>query len=259
MVILIFVLPAIVKKKKARDILVKHVNEPIIDIDDASITELMGLINEYQLYVSVDTGPFHLAAAINTPMLAIFPSRKVKPTRWAPWRTPHYIVRESHKCPHFCPHENCPLNVCSDEISVTDMVQKSLQLLNKNGHKRSADQFKHWFEHSTNILVLYDKKNEANAKQYYQRLLSENIKAHFLSINANNIYKEMLANDINIVHNFSKKKKIFISILCRLISLKLFNPPLIINENNVSISDIITFYKTKFESKKLKKAFTNYY
>ena len=203
----------------------------------------MGLINEYQLYVSVDTGPFHLAAAINTPMLAIFPSRKVKPTRWAPWRTPHYIVRESHKCPHFCPHENCPLNVCSDEISVKDMVQKSLELLKSNGYQRSNEQFKHWFEHSTNILILYNDQNKNTATQYKQRLLSENIKVHLLPITAKNIYQTMLEHDITIVHNFSKKKKWYISILCRLISLKLFNPPLIVNDNNINIESIIYYYK----------------
>ena len=56
---------------------------PIIDaVGDASLVDLAALLAQCRLYVTGDTGPMHLAAAVGTPVVAVFgPS---DPRRYAP-------------------------------------------------------------------------------------------------------------------------------------------------------------------------------
>lgn len=208
---------------------INRVNGPIITIPDTPITDLMGIISHYDVFVSVDTGPFHIGAGIGIPMLAIFPSRKVKPTRWAPWRNPHFIIRESQSCPHFCPHEGCILTVCSDAIQIQDMVDKTKRLLAGDGIETPEAQFKEWFARSMSVLILDSPPTTMAAAHFETMLHAKGIRVIRKSINTPGLPKTLLENDITIIHNFSKQKRIKLSVIARIASLKLFNPPLIIN------------------------------
>lgn len=90
----------------------------------AGLTDLKTLAALYarcRLLISTDTGPMHLAAAVSTPVVALF-----GPT--APWRTGpyggcHQIVRAGLACSP-CYKRICPLgtNQCMRDIRVEDVL-----------------------------------------------------------------------------------------------------------------------------------------
>ncbi|MFC1771273.1 glycosyltransferase family 9 protein, partial [Candidatus Margulisiibacteriota bacterium] len=242
------------KEKKYRDEFVSEVKGRIIDlVGKTTIMELIGVFAVYDLYVGVDTGPFHLAASLGVPQLAIFPTRKVKPTRWAPWRNRHFIIRKSNSCPHFCPHEGCKLTICSDEIEIQEMIEKTISLLEGKGVSKAQEQFFHWFCYSMQILILYNKKTQVEALEYKEKLSELGFTAYARNICERKLYRYLLEKDINIIHNFTSRKKFKLFWTSLFVSLKLFNPPLIINKANrpVNKEQIIAFYKNKFGQKKL--------
>jgi len=228
-----------------------RVKTPVITIPDNSIPDFMGIISNYTLFVSVDTGPCHLCTAIGIPILAIFPSRKVKPTRWAPWRNRHFIVRESQTCDQFCPHEGCPLTICSDAIEMRDMVDKTKALISGQGLETAEDQFKEWFSRSMSVLILDSPETTVAAAKFESVLAKANIRVTRVPVTIGAIDELLLQKDVTIIHNFSGRRRLYLSFLARKAALQLFNPPLIIHsawEIDESIP-IENRYRTAFEAK----------
>jgi lipopolysaccharide heptosyltransferase III len=62
-----------------------------------ALRELAALIGEARAFVGVDSAPMHIAAAMRTPVVALFgPSGEVE---WGPWRVAHRIVVSTeHPC-----------------------------------------------------------------------------------------------------------------------------------------------------------------
>ena len=242
------------KEFKAAGIFKDMVAGSVIDLmGKTSLPELVAVIKSYDVFIGVDTGPFHMAAALGVPQVAIFPSRKVKPTRWAPWRNRHLIIRESQSCDLFCPHEGCAYDICSDNIKIEQMVDKVKRVLAGEGFVRSEDQFRYWFKKAMSILVLYNDKTESSAKKYAGLLKEAGIRVNLMSIKTKNIYSKLIEYDVTIIHNFSKKRKLFLFFWSLMVSLKLFNPPLIVNEEGLvdNVQKIAFEYKKRFEKKRI--------
>jgi heptosyltransferase-3 len=71
---------------------------PIIDLSgQLSLSELAALIGAARLFIGVDSAPMHIAAAMRTPVVALFgPSGDVE---WGPWMVPHRVVASTvHPC-----------------------------------------------------------------------------------------------------------------------------------------------------------------
>jgi len=88
-----------------------------------SLKSLAALYSMAKTIITTDTGPMHLAAAIKTPVIALF-----GPT--APWRTGpygliHKVIRKSMACsPCFkriCPygHNNCMKSISVDDVRIS--------------------------------------------------------------------------------------------------------------------------------------------
>jgi heptosyltransferase-3 len=77
-----------------------------------SMKELAALIGQAKLVVAVDSAPVHIAAAMQTPVVAIFgPSNEYQ---WGPWRTPHRVVgSQTHPCRR-CNNAGCGGSGVSD-------------------------------------------------------------------------------------------------------------------------------------------------
>lgn len=240
------------KEKALAERFLSRVTDPVLVFPPGPIMDFLGLLSHYSVYVSVDTGPFHMATAIGVPILAIFPTRKVKPTRWAPWRTRHLIVRESQSCPHFCPHEGCQITVCSDAIITQDMVEKTQRLLSGEGNQAPDDQFRDWFKRSMSVLILDNEIERENATLFEQTLRLFGIRVTRADVTHNNLANVLLQNDVTVIHNFTKTRKWRLEILARNASLQLFNPPLIIHEDwAVATEDaLIHAYRQKFKEKR---------
>jgi heptosyltransferase-3 len=62
-----------------------------------SLRELAAVIREARIFVGVDSAPMHIAAAMQTPVIALFgPSGEFE---WGPWGVPHRIIASTiHPC-----------------------------------------------------------------------------------------------------------------------------------------------------------------
>ena len=270
------------KERADRDILRQELDFPVLDlVGNTTLGELIGALSCWSLYIGVDTGPFHLAASMGVPQVAIFPTRRVKPTRWAPWRNRHELVREAYQCPHFCPHEACPLTVCSDALQEADIIAKAKRVLNGGGYRDANDQFNLWFRNSMAVLILQDSRTATRATAWQKKLQSQGIRCQITDIGDSELAAKMLAQDTTILHNFTGKSRLKLFIRCQRMALQLFNPPLLVNDDlpgrgsaatkkkiqraspfgsrsrqqlpgldNVDI-DPIAYYKHLFEEKKL--------
>jgi len=59
--------------------------QPIVAAGKTSITESAAVIDQCDLFISNDTGPMHIAAALGVPIIAIFGMRRTVPEESRPW------------------------------------------------------------------------------------------------------------------------------------------------------------------------------
>jgi len=82
------------------------------------LPELAGIMQQARLAVTADTGPMHLAAALGTPVAAVF--GPTSPWRTGPFGAGHRVVRLGVACsPCFrrrCPEPRCLLDLPPDEV-----------------------------------------------------------------------------------------------------------------------------------------------
>jgi heptosyltransferase-3 len=86
----------------------KRVSTQVTDLSGrASLTlkQLAALSSRAKLFIGVDSAPMHIAAAMQTPVVALFgPSGELE---WGPWRVPHRIVASGeHPC-RPCGNDGC--------------------------------------------------------------------------------------------------------------------------------------------------------
>jgi ADP-heptose:LPS heptosyltransferase len=93
------------------------------------IAELAELIRGAKLYAGNDSGPMHLAAAVGTPIVALWGSSDS--TRWRPWSAEHAVVQNPFEC-NPCPGYRClvaPTPLCIESVTVEQAVAAAEQLL----------------------------------------------------------------------------------------------------------------------------------
>ena len=100
-----------------------------------TLTMLAALYQRASLLVTTDTGPMHLAAAVDTPVVALF-----GPT--APWRTGpfgdgHCVIRTAPSCSP-CFKRSCDVHQCRcmKDISVAMVVKAVEQTLTQASYKK---------------------------------------------------------------------------------------------------------------------------
>lgn len=85
-----------------------------------SLRELAALIDHARCLVGVDSVPMHIAAAMGTPVVALFgPSGDIE---WQPWRVPHRVVTSDHPC-RPCGLEGCGNSHRSDCLAAIAPAQ----------------------------------------------------------------------------------------------------------------------------------------
>ena len=105
-----------------------HMKSPQILLG-LSIPELSELIRGAKLYVGNDSGPMHLAAAVGTPIVALWGSSDSK--RWHPWAAEHAVVENPFEC-NPCPGYRClvaPTPLCIESVTVEQAMGAAKQLL----------------------------------------------------------------------------------------------------------------------------------
>jgi heptosyltransferase-3 len=96
-----------------------------------SLKELGALTARAKLFIGVDSMPMHLAAAMGTPVVALFgPSGEQE---WRPWRVAHRVVTSSHPC-RPCGNDGCgggKVSECLTNLGVDDVYAAAQELLSR--------------------------------------------------------------------------------------------------------------------------------
>ena len=112
-------------------ILSKTKSKPMNLAGKLSIKELGALTGRARLFVGVDSMPMHLAAAMGTPVVALFgPSGE---NEWRPWRVAHRIVSTNHPC-RPCGNDGCgggKVSECLTTLGVDEVYAAARDLLSR--------------------------------------------------------------------------------------------------------------------------------
>jgi ADP-heptose:LPS heptosyltransferase len=96
------------------------------------------LIEAADLVVTNNTGPMHMAAALGTPVVALFALTN-PPEQWGPWRVPHRMLWHEVPC-RLCYSRVCPTtHDCLREVHPRDVVQAAADLLAESGQRLAGD------------------------------------------------------------------------------------------------------------------------
>ncbi len=96
-----------------------------------SIGVLAALIEQCDLFISNDTGPAHIADALDTPSITLF--GPVEPRRWASLNHSHRhpIIRHKVECSP-CGYDDCPIDHrCLRRIEPQTVYETATQLLTR--------------------------------------------------------------------------------------------------------------------------------
>lgn len=111
----------------------------VIDLTGkTTLAELAGVIQAADLYIGADSGVMHLAAAVGTPVLAIFgPSN---PDAWGPW-TPNSLSIVLRSAPECSPcsyvghgiglRDGCPARTCMRMVTAAQVITAARGMLSK--------------------------------------------------------------------------------------------------------------------------------
>ena len=94
---------------------------------ETTLADLVGVLRELRLLLTNDSGPMHLAAALGTPLVAVFGSTDW--TETAPFSERARIVREQTECAP-CRLRECPIDHrCMARVAVDRVAATALELL----------------------------------------------------------------------------------------------------------------------------------
>ncbi len=94
-------------------------------IGKTTVLQLGALIERCNLYLTCDSGPMHIAAAVGTPTIALF--GPTNPMRHQPYGEVHHVIEKDVSCrPCYkrkCMRKDAP-NLCMTEIQATDVIER---------------------------------------------------------------------------------------------------------------------------------------
>ena len=111
--------------------------QPIVLTGKTSLTQLVGVLSVVDLLVTNDTGPAHIASALNRPTLVIFGPTNPLTTR--PFSDSGQIMRVPPDCAP-CMLRDCPIDHrCMTAITPGDVFLQSTRML---GVRSNSDKLK---------------------------------------------------------------------------------------------------------------------
>ena len=111
----------------AREV-VAHSNGNAVSLaGKTGLKDLPGLIQKARFFVCNDTGPMHIAAALDVPVFAIF--GPANPIRTGPYGEIHTVIQKQLDCSPCYAHQPCTHNDfrCMDTLAVDDVFLRILE------------------------------------------------------------------------------------------------------------------------------------
>jgi ADP-heptose:LPS heptosyltransferase len=118
---------------KIVDALPRHVRSSVHPTTGKlAFPEFCALIEAADLVVTNNTGPMHVAAAVKTPVVALFALTN-PPEQWGPWRVPHRLLYQEVPCrlcySRVCPHDH----ECLRLVTPAQILDAATELLDGQG------------------------------------------------------------------------------------------------------------------------------
>ena len=100
-------------------------------VGQTTLMETAEILNRCKLFIGNDSGPMHLAVAVQVPVIGIF-SSIVFPIFWFPWGTKSIMIRNKVACQYcFTSSDLCPKGTyeCIRGIRVEDVFKHCLKII----------------------------------------------------------------------------------------------------------------------------------
>jgi heptosyltransferase-2 len=96
-----------------------------------NISQVGALLKKASLFISNDSGPVHIAASLNTPVISIFGRKDpgLSPLRWGPVGTEVFYFHKDVGCIQCLAHNCLKGFLCLREIKPEEVAEKALTLL----------------------------------------------------------------------------------------------------------------------------------
>jgi len=95
-------------------------SEPLNLVGRTTLWQLGALIKRCDLYITCDSAPMHISAAVGTPTIALF--GPTDPVRHAPYGEGHIVLRKEMRCSP-CYERECKSLDCMQAIQVEDVME----------------------------------------------------------------------------------------------------------------------------------------
>ncbi len=99
-----------------------------------TVGELAATLSQLQLFISVDSGPAHLAAAVGVPLIVLWGPAKLSQVRPVPGSAPVIVVRKPVPCApcYDTPAmKSCRANICMQSIQPADVMLEARKIIGK--------------------------------------------------------------------------------------------------------------------------------
>ena len=102
---------------------------------ELAFPDFCALIERADLVITNNTGPMHVSAAVQTPVIALFALTN-PPEQWGPWHVPHRLLYHEVAC-RLCYARVCPFgHECLTLVSPAEVIEAGRELLAETGASR---------------------------------------------------------------------------------------------------------------------------
>jgi len=107
-------------------------HHPVINLaGKTSVSQLASVLKRCNLFISNDSGPVHIACAVETPVISIFgrSQKGLSPARWGPTGKKDRILHKYVGCIECLAHNCVKEFACLKAITVDDVVSAADSIL----------------------------------------------------------------------------------------------------------------------------------
>jgi ADP-heptose:LPS heptosyltransferase len=239
------------EEEKADQLLALCQAKPLNLVNKLSLPQLVAALSKLSVYIGTDTGPFHIAAGLGVPIVALMFSKFFKPAQWGPWGTRHIILRTNNPCKKLCDPRICRDTTCVTRLSAAQVLAALKTILAGGGNRTIEESKQDWLKKSLNILLIGE-RNRPAAQQIYEILVNHDYNVNrSVPLPFHKLQQLFIEKDINLLHCTDPGFNLKLKLACQLAGLKLKMPVLYVQTNRsfTSCQDLINLYTSQFERK----------
>ena len=169
-----------------------------------STSQLKTLISLCDAFLGTDTGPVHVAAALQKPVVGLSPTKYIKSLRWGPWQTPHRVVGHPQSCAVVCNPFKCQLPDCLDAISAQEVFDLLKDLLNNPQIQAGEEDRRRWFKASVTLCFYVSDLSQLSVLNRYRSLLGSG----YVLTNSEDVQRALGSKSCHLISPWQLKKMI---------------------------------------------------